>query len=167
METKGELLACPFCGNEPELHQGTRTVMPHVVCNRCETCGPTRYDWDEAIDAWNARALTASNPLEALSESDKDIALAQAVTFAEYVSEHAKGKMVDAAKHFLSLEYSEEIAARLNNPLEGLTDGEFVKMWEAMNSAALDFAIADSVSINWDKELANAARQWLRERGNG
>lgn len=47
------------------------------------------------------------------SESDKDIAVAQAVEFAEYVERQAKGEMVKAAKRFLSLPYSQEIAARL------------------------------------------------------
>lgn len=44
---------------------------------------------------------------------DVEIAVAQAVEFAEYVSDHAKGKMVERAKHFLSLPYSQEIAAKL------------------------------------------------------
>ncbi len=47
------------------------------------------------------------------SESDKDIAVAQAVEFAEYVERQAKGTMRDAAKRFLSLPYSQEIARRL------------------------------------------------------
>lgn len=55
----------------------------------------------------------AASEIEQLSESEKDVALAQAVTFAEYVERQAKGAMVDAAKRFLSLPYSKELAERL------------------------------------------------------
>lgn len=51
--------------------------------------------------------------LEALNKTDKDIAVAQAVEFAQYVVDHAKGRMVEAAERFLSLAHSQEIAARL------------------------------------------------------
>ncbi len=51
-----------------------------------------------------------------LSESDKDVALAQAVEFAEYVERQAKGAMVDAAKRFLSLPYAQELSKRLTPP---------------------------------------------------
>lgn len=62
-----------------------------------------------------AAIITALTPPEggALSESDKDVALAQAVEFAEYVERQAKGAMVDAAKRFLSLPYAQELAKRL------------------------------------------------------
>lgn len=53
---------------------------------------------------------------EQLSESEKDVALAQAVEFAEYVERQAKGAMVDAAKRFLSLPYAQELAKRLTPP---------------------------------------------------
>lgn len=53
---------------------------------------------------------------EPLSESDKDVALAQAVELAEYVERQAKGAMVDAAKRFLSLPYAQELAQRLTLP---------------------------------------------------
>jgi hypothetical protein len=51
--------------------------------------------------------------MEHLSETDKDVAIAQAVEFAQYVETHAKGGMEKAAKRFLSLLYSQEIAKRL------------------------------------------------------
>lgn len=54
-----------------------------------------------------------SSALEELDETDKDIAVAQAVEFAQYVVDHAKGRMVEAAERFLSLAYSQEIATRL------------------------------------------------------
>ncbi len=53
------------------------------------------------------------NAFERLSESDKDIALAQAVALAEYVTRQAKGTMAAEAQRFLSLPYSQEVAARL------------------------------------------------------
>jgi hypothetical protein len=59
---------------------------------------------------------------EQLSESDKDVALAQAVEFAEYVERQAKGEMVKAAHKFLSLPYSQQIKARLT-PLPATPEG--------------------------------------------
>lgn len=55
----------------------------------------------------------AGDVVEALTESEKDVALGQAVEFAEYVERQAKGTMREAAKRFLSLPYSQEIAKRL------------------------------------------------------
>lgn len=48
-----------------------------------------------------------------LPESDKDIALGQAVELATYVEEHAKGKMSEAARMFLSVPFAQKIAALL------------------------------------------------------
>lgn len=62
-----------------------------------------------------AKALTPPEG-EQLSESDKDVALAQAVEFADYVERQAKGAMVDAAKRFLSLPYAQELVKRLIPP---------------------------------------------------
>lgn len=59
------------------------------------------------------REALAPETVEALTESDKDVALGQAVEFAAYVERQAKGTMRDAAKRFLSLPYAQEIAARL------------------------------------------------------
>lgn len=61
--------------------------------------------------------------LEALNETDKDIALAQAVEFAQYVVDHAKGRMVEAAERFLSLPYSREVAGRLAQAQQTAKDG--------------------------------------------
>jgi len=78
--------------------------------------------WDEieqsTRDHWTkvARRLYGAQQaraLEALDETDKDIAVAQAVEFAQYVVDHAKGRMVEAAERFLSLPYSQEVAGRL------------------------------------------------------
>ncbi|HEL4660780.1 TPA: hypothetical protein UN036_000056 [Stenotrophomonas maltophilia] len=55
---------------------------------------------------------------EQLSESEKDVALAQAVEFAEYVERQAKGAMVAAAKRFLSLPYAQELSKRLAASME-------------------------------------------------
>lgn len=45
--------------------------------------------------------------------AELEIACAQAVEFAEYVEGAAKGVMVDRAKHYLSLPYSQELQQRL------------------------------------------------------
>ena len=47
-------------------------------------------------------------------QADLEPAIAQAVEFAEYVSEHAKGRMVERAQHFLSLKYAQELAGRIS-----------------------------------------------------
>lgn len=44
---------------------------------------------------------------------DMEVALAQATALAEYVEEHAKGKMEQAAKQFLSNDFAEELRTRL------------------------------------------------------
>jgi hypothetical protein len=46
-------------------------------------------------------------------QADIEIAVAQAVEFAEYVVAAAKGKMVERAEHFLSLRYAQELSNRL------------------------------------------------------
>lgn len=60
-----------------------------------------------------AEDAEAARNAEALTESEKDMAVAQAVELVEYVTKAAKGEMVKAAQRFLSLPYSQEIAARL------------------------------------------------------
>ena len=92
---------------------------------------------------------------EQLSESDKDVALAQAVEFADYVERQAKGAMVDAAKRFLSLPYAQELAKRLTPP-EGyvlvpvkLTE----KMLDALYSAEGDMSDDDMDDL-WKQVLA-------------
>lgn len=45
--------------------------------------------------------------------TEMEIAVGQAVEFAQYVETAAKGTMVERAKHYLSLPYSQELAARL------------------------------------------------------
>jgi len=77
--------------------------------------GPYTADALESYAAAKVAEATAklSSALEELDETDKDIAVAQAVEFAQYVVDHAKGRMVEAAERFLSLAYSQEIATRL------------------------------------------------------
>lgn len=48
-----------------------------------------------------------------LPETEKDVAVGQAATFAAYVESRAKGTMRDAAKEYLSLPYAQKIAERL------------------------------------------------------
>lgn len=44
---------------------------------------------------------------------DREVAIAQAVEFAEYVEQHAKGKMEEAAKRLLSQSFAQEMRERL------------------------------------------------------
>ncbi|AVH90000.1 hypothetical protein AL480_03800 [Stenotrophomonas maltophilia] len=77
----------------------------------------TTVAFDEEIRAIVAIIAALTPPEgEPLSESEKDIALAQAVELAEYVERQAKGAIVDAAKRFLSLPYAQELAKRLTPP---------------------------------------------------
>lgn len=46
--------------------------------------------------------------------ADQETSVGQAAEFALYVSEHAKGAMVEAAKKFLSVPYAQMIRSRLN-----------------------------------------------------
>lgn len=79
-----------------------------------ETWPDGEYAYSFAALAWEVWQAALTPPEgEALNESDKDVALAQAVEFAEYVERQAKGAMVDAAKRFLSLPYAQELAKRL------------------------------------------------------
>lgn len=61
------------------------------------------------------RALLAERDAlaEGLSDTEKNVALAQAVEFAEYVERQAKGAMREAARRFLSLPYSQGVEKRL------------------------------------------------------
>lgn len=49
--------------------------------------------------------------------TELETACAQAVEFAEYVEGAAKGKMVERAKYYLSLPYSQELALRLKDSM--------------------------------------------------
>jgi predicted ribosome-associated RNA-binding protein Tma20 len=64
--------------------------------------------------------VTAEDTIRLLEERnhEMEIAVAQAVEFAEYVEGAAKGKMVERAKHFLSTPYAKELAERLRKTRE-------------------------------------------------
>jgi hypothetical protein len=70
----------------------------------------TYDDAEQRCEVMRARAEAA----EALVPEDMRIACAQAVEFAEYVEQAAKGVMAERARHYLSLPYAQELAARLN-----------------------------------------------------
>lgn len=99
---------------------------PKVLAQTLEMCfalsalrSAARYldpqHFPEAVASVDAALAKAGDDAgqEALSESDKDVALAQAVALAEYVVGAAKGSMVERARHFLSAPYAQEISARL------------------------------------------------------
>lgn len=54
-------------------------------------------------------ATLAAHPID----PDWQIGYAQAIEFVQYVEDHARGTMVDAAKRFLSLPYSQALAKRI------------------------------------------------------
>lgn len=51
--------------------------------------------------------------------TELELACAQAVEFATYVEEHAKGKMEAAARRFMSMEFAQELARVLKAGREG------------------------------------------------
>ncbi|HEY9143286.1 MAG TPA: hypothetical protein VIM90_04555 [Arenimonas sp.] len=55
---------------------------------------------------------------------DLELAVAQAVEFATYVEEHAKGKMEEAARRFLSMPFAQELAGVLKAGREARAGGE-------------------------------------------
>lgn len=76
-----------------------------------------------------AAALRAAPEVETLSESDKEVAMAQAVELAQYVEKNAKGGLREAAARFLSLSYAQDVAQRLRGAPTG-TD-EYLAYLEA------------------------------------
>lgn len=54
------LKPCPFCdGEDAELAKSHVPTKMAVYCNDCFCEGPTDVNGEAAIDAWNARPLTA------------------------------------------------------------------------------------------------------------
>lgn len=56
-----DLLPCPFCGNAPapEVNRHFITRRFFIWCLDCDIAGPERKTEQEAVDAWNSRAVTA------------------------------------------------------------------------------------------------------------
>lgn len=96
------------------IEKRARELLAQAFACEPEELLPVEVRAVRAVLAYHA-ALTPPEG-EQLSESDKDVALAQAVEFADYVERQAKGAMVDAAKRFLSLPYAQELAKRLTPP---------------------------------------------------
>lgn len=66
-----------------------------------------------ALDRRDRLLLEAADRLD-----EQETAVGQAVAFAQYVEDHAKGGMVEAARKFLSLPFSQEISARFKRVAE-------------------------------------------------
>lgn len=56
------------------------------------------------------------HPNVAAMIKDQEVSIGQAVEFAQYAEDKAKGAMVDAAKRFLSVPFAETIRQRLEKP---------------------------------------------------
>ena len=63
----------------------------------------------KALREW----MQAAPDIDLARIAELEVAVAQAVEFAEYVEQAAKGAMAERARHFLSLPYAKELAARL------------------------------------------------------
>ena len=55
-----DLLPCPFCGGDAELmvDEFGDTSCGTVMCMSCYATSPDKSDWQDAVVAWNARALS-------------------------------------------------------------------------------------------------------------
>lgn len=62
---------------------------------------------------WYLLALERAQRIDELEHTDREVLCAQAVEFAQYVVEAAKGKMVERAEHFLSAPYAQALAKRI------------------------------------------------------
>ncbi|SDQ43527.1 hypothetical protein [Pseudoxanthomonas sp. CF125] len=95
---------------ESRFKSGNSVPVERTYLTRTEFDGLSEYMLEEEdISTMSGMAnLRLQERVEEL-----EVACAQAVEFAEYVEGAAKGKMADRAKHYLSLPYSQELAARL------------------------------------------------------
>lgn len=99
------------------------TEHTHHYANHLERCNLCKVDPDHPCSQGALSQARDSYARSAPSEIDKntllarlretEIAVAQAVEFAQYVEKAAKGAMVERARHFLSMKYSQELAKRL------------------------------------------------------
>lgn len=110
-------LTCPrpdgslLCQDKP--CSPVANVLAWLVMYGDRVVGYTDAENKSLVRLAEGESLVAVVEAGQLSEIDKDVAVAQAVEFAQYVESHAKGTMVEAAKRFLSLPYAQQIAARL------------------------------------------------------
>lgn len=81
-------------------------VVRKIVSGRC-----AEREYDAADEA-----LATLTALVERAGDETEVALAQAVEFAEYVEQHAKGKMEAASRHFLSMPYAQALKARILPP---------------------------------------------------
>lgn len=68
--------------------------------------------------------------------TELEVAVAQAVEFATYVEQAAKGTMVERARHFMSQEFAQELAARLQEDWKARAlsaEADIARMTEAFN----------------------------------
>ena len=62
-----ELLPCPFCGGNPDIHARHWTNGNHdwwISCIKCCSETTTFNDAEEAIKAWNTRAERTCQPIK-------------------------------------------------------------------------------------------------------
>lgn len=97
---------------------------------------------------------------------DQEVAIAQAVSFAEYVVKAAKGGMVERAQHFLSLPFAEEMRERLQPPVilqreDRLQQiGDELKLSEDALVKALGQILKDYATFLHNQQLSSTEHLW-------
>jgi Lar family restriction alleviation protein len=109
METKTELLSCPFCRGEAKIKRVTGSINYRYV--KCSSCGARTKEWfgvDVAVKTWNTRVYPPE--VQAAVERDKpkkpDLKTENKMSF--YVCESCGNKV------FKGMNVCDECGQRLN-----------------------------------------------------
>lgn len=145
-----------------EIWNGEAAANTWLANHRAEFPGSQFVDYLVAkahvITQNDARLRRAADALEALISSEREVGYAQAIEFAQYVESHAKGEMVKAAKHFLSMPYSQALAKRITPESEA----HIVKMQRRPFDANDPYIQAALVQLGWTPPAAPAT-EWTNE----
>lgn len=121
----------------------------------CAYCSLPKEEWAKcregfpgcprADDAMLCPHVGASLAADAAFE-DREVAICQAVEFAEYVESHAKGKMAERAEHFMKVPFAEELRLRLRA------------------AAAYKQAVKDADGLMFGDEPGESVSSWIETR---
>lgn len=116
--------------------------MGRVIAERAGT------NWDNIGEF--SQQVIMDTQRAALEASEIDVAVAQAIEFAQYVVDAAKGKMSERAAHFLSLHYSKQLAVRLKCTLSKEEIETVLGWWND--------TIGNTSTLSWEGDIPVADR---------